>query len=148
MGIGRDEAASSRIFGRLASVAIGKPSNSVTKPHGRSPRGAAPAGSAWGTRGRWCMLSGRVGDEPVTIAILDHPANPGFPTYWHARGYGLFAANPLGRKIFTNGLEEAMNLSLAPNQSVTFRYGVLIFSEIASADSVEAAYQSFVAAYH
>lgn len=52
MGIGRDEAASSRIFGRLASVAIGKPSNSVTKPHGRSPRGAAPAGSAWGTRGR------------------------------------------------------------------------------------------------
>jgi Methane oxygenase PmoA len=104
--------------------------------------------AAWGTRGRWCTLSGRVGDEPVTIAILDHPANPGYPTYWHARGYGLFAANPLGRKIFTNGREEEMNFSLAPNQSVTFRYGVLIFSEIASADSVEAAYQSFVETYH
>jgi hypothetical protein len=104
--------------------------------------------AAWGTRGHWCMLSGQVGDDPVTIAILDHPANPGFPTYWHARGYGLFAANPLGRSIFTNGKEPAMNFSLAPNESVTFRYRVLILSEIASADTIEAGYKTFVAAYH
>ena len=52
--------------------------------------------AVWGTRGRWCTLSGTVGAEPVSIAILDHPQNPGHPTYWHARGYGLFAANPLG----------------------------------------------------
>src|SRR2546429_3848063 len=30
--------------------------------------------AAWGTRGRWCNLSGKIGDEPVTITILDHPA--------------------------------------------------------------------------
>jgi hypothetical protein len=104
--------------------------------------------AAWGTRGRWCMLSGRLGDEPVTIAILDHPANPGFPTYWHARGYGLFAANPLGRKIFTDGKEEAMNFTLVPNESVTFRYRILILSKIASADDAEAAYKDFTAANH
>lgn len=104
--------------------------------------------AAWGTRGRWCMLSGSVGGEPVTIAILDNPANPGFPTYWHARGYGLFAANPLGRKIFTNGKEEAMSFSLAPNESVTFRYRVLILSKIASAADAEAAYKDFTAANH
>jgi Methane oxygenase PmoA len=104
--------------------------------------------AAWGTRGRWCMLSGRVSDDPVTIAILDHAANPGFPTYWHARGYGLFAANPFGRNIFTNGIEPAMNFSLAPDESVTFRYRVLILSEIASADTVDAAYKDFAAAYH
>ena len=104
--------------------------------------------AAWGTRGRWCLLSGRVGGEPVTIAILDNPANPGFPTYWHARGYGLFAANPLGRKIFTNGKEEAMNFSLAPNASVTFRYRVLILSKIASAEDAEAAYKDFTTAKH
>ena len=40
------------------------------------------------------------GGHTVTIAIFDHPGNPGYPTYWHARGYGLFAANPLGRHIF------------------------------------------------
>ena len=102
--------------------------------------------AAWGTRGRWCTLSGKVGDEPVTITIFDHPLNPGFPTYWHARGYGLFAANPLGQKIFSNGKEE-LNLTLAPNQSVTFRYRILIRSELASPESTEAAYQSFAASY-
>jgi hypothetical protein len=102
--------------------------------------------AAWGTRGRWCNLSGQLGDEPVTITILDHPANPGFPTYWHARGYGLFAANPLGEKIFSNGKQE-LNFSLAPNQSVTFRYRILITSEILTPEKSEAAYQSFVASY-
>src|SRR5580704_8547356 len=57
-------------------------------------------GAVWSTRGRWCTLTGHTGDHTVTIAILDHPKNPGYPTYWHARGYGLFAANPLGRSIF------------------------------------------------
>ncbi|MGB7845698.1 MAG: PmoA family protein [Candidatus Acidiferrum sp.] len=103
--------------------------------------------AAWGTRGRWCNLSGKVGDEPVTITMLDHPSNPGFPTFWHARGYGLFAANPLGKKIFTNGKEE-LNLSLAPNESVTFRYRILIFSSIATPEATETAYKEFVAAYH
>ena len=101
--------------------------------------------AAWGTRGRWCNLSGRIGDEPVTITILDHPANPGFPTYWHARGYGLFAANPLGEKVFSNGKEE-LNLTLAPHQTVTFRYRILITSGVASPESTEAAYKAFVAA--
>jgi len=103
--------------------------------------------AAWGTPGRWCNLSGKVGDEPVTISIFDHPSNPGFPTYWHARGYGLFAANPLGDKIFSNGKEE-LNLTLVPNQSVTFRYRILISSGIAAPESTETAYKAFVAAYH
>lgn len=102
--------------------------------------------AAWGTRGRWCNLSGRVGEEPVTITIFDHPSNPGFPTYWHARGYGLFAANPLGQKVFSNGKEE-LNLSLAPNHSVTFRYRILISSEIATPESTETAYQNFISSY-
>ena len=103
--------------------------------------------AAWGTRGHWCILTGRVGDDPVTIAILDHPRNPGFPTYWHARGYGLFAANPLGQKVFSNGKEE-LNFSLAPNASVTFRYRILISSTIATPEATEAAYKDFIAAYH
>src|SRR5215472_15762436 len=100
-----------------------------------------------GTRGRWRNLSGKKGEEPVTISIFDHPSNPGFPTYWHARGYGLFAANPLGEKIFSNGKEE-LNLTLSPRQSVTFRYRVLISSEIMTPENAEAAYKVFVAAYH
>lgn len=103
--------------------------------------------AAWGTRGRWCNLSGRIGDEPVTVTILDHPENPGFPTYWHARGYGLFAANPLGQKVFSNGKEE-LNFSLAPHASATFRYRIVISSAILSPEASEALYQDFVATYH
>jgi hypothetical protein len=81
--------------------------------------------AAWGTRGRWCLLAGRVGTDPVAIAIFDSPGNPGFPTYWHARGYGLFAANPLGQKDLSGG-KDVLNFSIPKGRSATFRYRVLI----------------------
>lgn len=96
----------------------------------------------WGTRGRWTALAGKIGDEDVTLVILDHPSNPGHPTYWHARGYGLFAANPLGQKVFTNG-RQSLNFSLAPGQSATFRYRILILSGAAGDPDIEAHYRSF-----
>ncbi|MGG9962369.1 PmoA family protein [Ferruginibacter sp. SUN106] len=83
--------------------------------------------SLWGTTGKWAMLTGIKEGKNITIGIIDHPANIGYPTYWHARGYGLFAANPLGRKVFSNGKEE-LNFSLQPHQSVTFRYRIIIHS--------------------
>src|SRR3954463_15090430 len=56
--------------------------------------------AVWSTRGKWTLLGGSVDGEAITVAILDHPSNVGYPTHWHARGYGLFAANPLGDKEF------------------------------------------------
>ena len=102
--------------------------------------------AAWGTRAKWCNLSAQVEGESVTISIFDHPANTNYPGYWHARGYGLFGVNPLGRKIFTDGKEPALNFTLAPNESVTFRYRVLITSGKTTAESTEAAYKDFIAA--
>ncbi len=83
--------------------------------------------SAWGTRAVWCMLYGKMNNDTVSIAVIDHPGNIGYPTYWHARGYGLFAANPLGQKIFSNGKEE-LNFGLKKGESVTFRYRIVISS--------------------
>ncbi len=83
--------------------------------------------SVWGTKGRWAMLEGQKEGKPITIAIFDHPKNIGYPAYWHARGYGLFAVNPLGRKIFSNGTE-VLNFTLKSNTSVSFHYKVLITS--------------------
>ena len=80
---------------------------------------------AWSTRGTWCKVYGKMGADSVSIAIFDHPKNPNYPTFWHARGYGLFAANPLGEKIFTNGKSEK-NLALKKGESVTFRYRIVI----------------------
>ena len=98
--------------------------------------------SVWATRGRWVTLEGTVEGRPVTIAILDHPGNPGFPTYWHARGYGLFAANPLGQRVFSNG-KEALDLRLASGQSTTFRYRVLILDKHATPQEMEDYYNQF-----
>lgn len=80
---------------------------------------------AWSTRGRWCKVYGKMGNDSVSIAIIDHPGNPNYPTFWHARGYGLFAANPLGEKIFTDG-KSSKNLRLKKGESVTFRYRIVI----------------------
>ncbi|MEO8110014.1 MAG: PmoA family protein [Ginsengibacter sp.] len=80
---------------------------------------------AWSTRGRWCKVYGKMGNDSVSVAIIDHPKNPNYPTFWHARGYGLFAANPLGEKIFTDG-KSFKNLTLKKGQSVTFRFRIVI----------------------
>lgn len=81
--------------------------------------------AVWSTRAAWCEVFGKVGADSVSVAIIDHPRNPNYPTFWHARGYGLFAANPLGEKVFTNG-QSAKNLRLRPGESVSFRYRILI----------------------
>jgi hypothetical protein len=101
--------------------------------------------AVWGTRARWVALSGRVGDEDVVLLILDHPKNPGHPTYWHARGYGLFAANPFGRKAFTGGKEKEAPYTLQPGQSATFRHRLLILPGPLSAEKAEAAWKEFAA---
>ena len=84
--------------------------------------------AAWGTRGKWCWLGGTTADgKQESIAIFDHTGNPGYPAYWHARGYGLFAVNPLGAHIF-DPKAPPMNYSLEQGKSTTFKYRVVILS--------------------
>jgi len=98
--------------------------------------------AVWGTRGRWTMLTGSLNEEPITLAILDHPKNVGFPTYWHARGYGLFAANNLGQKMLSDG-KEALNFVLSARKSVTFRHEILILNGVATPADIEKSYSAF-----
>ena len=81
----------------------------------------------WGTRSKWVNLNGKIGDELVSLVIIDNAENVGYPAYWHARGYGLFAANPLGQKEFSKG-KEVLDYKLKAGQSVIFKYKVLINS--------------------
>jgi hypothetical protein len=96
----------------------------------------------WGTRGRWMMLTGTVKNDAVTVSILDNPSNPNFPTFWHARGYGLFAANPLGEKVLPEGKKD-FDLTLEPGKSVTFHYRVLILEGKATPEDIEKRYRQF-----
>jgi len=101
--------------------------------------------AVWGTRGRWTMLTGKINDGAITIAMIDHPKNPGFPTYWHARGYGLFAANPLGQRVFSEG-RETLNFTIEPRASATFRYRIVIVDGTATADRLDREFSTFAAA--
>jgi hypothetical protein len=103
--------------------------------------------AVWSTRGRWCSLTGHTSSNHMdSIAIIDHPGNPGYPTYWHARGYGLFAANPLGRSVF-DPKQPAFNYTLEKGQETTFRYRVVIADRAESADELNKEADVFAADY-
>jgi hypothetical protein len=95
--------------------------------------------AVWGTRAKWMDLFGIIGDEKISLVVCDHPKNPGYPTYWHARGYGLFSANPLGWSDFTKG-KKVLNFSIPAGQSATFRYRVIVNSGAHLTDSEINAY--------
>jgi hypothetical protein len=124
----------------------------VTKTDALDPTGVTgvytssegKTGSAvWGTRGKWTTLGGTVDGRPVTVAILDHPGNPGFPTYWHARGYGLFAANPLGQTDFSKG-QERLDFLLKRGHNQLFRYRVLIADRAIAPAEMNTLYETWL----
>ena len=99
----------------------------------------------WGSRAKWVELTGTIRQEPVSLILLDHPKNIGYPTYWMARGYGLFSANPLGQKEMSGGKEE-LNFRLAAGNSVTFRYRFIVQSgNRPTQEQLNAAFEKFSA---
>lgn len=84
-------------------------------------------GDCWGKRAEWVNLTSTIGDEDISLVILDHPSNVGYPTYWHARTYGLFSANPLGQEVFSEG-KDVLNFELGPNESTTWSHRIFIVS--------------------
>lgn len=83
-------------------------------------------GEAWGKRAAWVDYHGPVDGETVGIAILNHPSSFRFPTYWHVRTYGLFAANPFGLRDFERDKEVNGSHTLSRGETITLRYRVLL----------------------
>ena len=81
----------------------------------------------YGTRALWVLLYGKIGNEEESVVMIDHPSNPGHPTYWHARGYGLLLANPLGASAYSNG-KNVMDFSIPSDTSVTFKFRLAVCS--------------------
>lgn len=79
----------------------------------------------WGTRNKWVKLESLIEGDTVSVTIMDHQKNIGYPTYWHARDYGLFAANPLGQAVFSQG-KESLNLVMNKGDVITFKYRIMV----------------------
>lgn len=81
---------------------------------------------AWAKRASWVDYQGPVDGQTVGIAILNHPSSFRYPTYWHVRTYGLFAANPFGVKDFTSDPKADGTYTLPAGQSIKLRYRVVL----------------------
>jgi hypothetical protein len=74
--------------------------------------------AVWGTRNDWVILAGIKNKINISFAIFDHPKNPGYPAYAHARGYGLFSINNFGKNSY-DPKQEKLNYTIEKGQSVT-----------------------------
>jgi hypothetical protein len=98
----------------------------------------------WGTKADWVDMYGPVAGKTVGIAILAHPSNLRHPSRWHARAYGLFAANPFcEHEMDKSHAKGSGELRLDPGQSVTFRYRILLHPGEPQTAQIEAAYDDF-----
>ena len=99
---------------------------------------------AWGKRSAWVDYHGVLDGEKVGIAILNHPSSFRYPTYWHVRDYGLFAANPFGVHDFERLQDDkAGELTLPKGESVTFRYRVLFHKGDATEANIAEAFKEY-----
>ncbi len=89
-------------------------------------------GDVWSKRSPWVALRGIKDGEAITIAILDNKANPNYPAWSHARGYGLFATNNLGGRIFDKNAAE-VKIVLKPGESIIFKHKIVIGGELSDA---------------
>jgi hypothetical protein len=80
----------------------------------------------WGKRANWVDVDGVVDGDHLGVAVFDSPDSFRHPTYWHARGYGLLAANPFGLSYFYHDPKKDGSYTLPAGQSIRFRYRVLI----------------------
>jgi hypothetical protein len=99
----------------------------------------------WGKQSAWVDYYGRVDDEEVGIAVLDHPGNLRSPTYWHARAYGLLAANPFGISYFTRNRRQSGAYTIPTGGSLVLRYRVVIHHGDPAHAAISDAYRSFAA---
>lgn len=79
-------------------------------------------GATWGQAAAWCDYHGPVDDQVVGVAIFNHPSSFRYPTHWHVRDYGLFAANPFGLHDFQRTEEKIGELNLEEGESVSLLY--------------------------
>lgn len=80
---------------------------------------------AWGKPAAWVDYHGPVDGETLGVAILNHPSSFRYPTPWHVRTYGLFAANPFGLGDFSRGKEKGQHI-LPEGETLKLRYRVLL----------------------
>ncbi|MBX3415115.1 MAG: PmoA family protein [Pirellulales bacterium] len=100
-------------------------------------------GTAWAKSAAWVDYHGPVEGEELGIAVLNHPSSFRFPTHWHVRTYGLFAANPFGLHDFEPNAGKDGKHTLEPGESFTLRYRVLFHQGDEKSAKIAEAFEAY-----
>ncbi len=102
-------------------------------------RGRQSAQEIWSKSAVWCDYSGVVDEEHAGITIMCHPSN--FRESWfHARDYGLVAANPFGQAAMHKG--ETSRVVVKRGETHVLRYAVWIHGD-ADAEAIASVYNKY-----
>jgi len=121
------------------------PELSAPLGHMINSHGAQGEKDIWGKPADWVDYSGAVSGQRVGIVVFDHPKSFRHPTTWHARGYGLLAANPFGAREFTSDPSKDGSWTIPERKSLEFRYRVVIYDGDLSPAQIAAAYKQYAA---
>ena len=107
--------------------------------------GAEGEKAIWGKRADWVDYDGTIEGEQLGVAVFDSPRSFHHPTYWHARGYGLLAANPFALREFYKDPEKDGSWTVQEGKQLKFRYRVFIHHGDYKQAKVAEAYQDYAA---
>src|SRR5262249_53884644 len=97
----------------------------------------------WGYPAHWCDYSGPLDGKTAGIAVFDSPRNP--PAAWHARGYGLLAANPFGRNAagFPSQKGKTDLVRIEKGKELNLQYAIYAHAGDAKTGKVAEVYEAF-----
>ncbi len=98
----------------------------------------------WGKRAQWLDYTGPVKGETVGFAVYDHPSSFRHPTYWHARNYGLFTANPFGLHDFYANPGVDGSHVLPEGGLLRFKYRIYVHAGDTASAQVAQRYHDFI----
>ncbi len=104
--------------------------------------------AAWGKRADWCDYHAEHNGKTYGVAIFDHPQNLRHPTWWMARDYGLFGANPFGWHDYEKEFEKEPHkgdYTVPAGGSLTMRYRVYFHTGDEKAAKLAARYAEYAA---
>jgi hypothetical protein len=132
-----------RVASGLEALAKNSPPNPPRTGKMVDSEGRQGEANVWGKRASWADVYGEVDGEKLGIAIMDHPSNPRYPTYWHCRAYGLCAANMFGTRDFLADKSQDGSLTLQPGEKLRLRYRVVIHPGDPGSANVAALFRAF-----
>ncbi|MDF1825260.1 MAG: PmoA family protein [Verrucomicrobiales bacterium] len=119
------------------------PDKGVSEVFGKASNSNGITGrEIWGEKADWVHYYGQVDGKDAGIAILAHPENPRSPTWWHARDYGLIAANPFAPEDIGGDGE----LILPNGESLTLRYRFLFHDQAPGEADIAARFEAYAGA--